>query len=563
MKKILLGLFLSLFIVPVMDAAPAYAFRVKFKDKNGTLTFADSLQFLSPKALARRNFQGIALDSTDLPVVPHYIDTVMTTASAVKLHNVSKWFNQVVVITMDSSKVTNILALPMVQSAICVAVWTNGVYQKTSEDPFDGKYQTTYETNTSVNRKTRGNPAFYSYTYQQIDLIQADCLHDMGYMGQDMDIAMFDVNFRYANTCNYFDSLNLQNRVKDQWSFVKDTPFVFSTAINSGHGKDALGCMAGYKPGEYVGSAPKANFFLYNTEDIYGERPIEEDNWLSAAERADSIGVRVVNSSLGYNVYDAPLASMSYTYSNHFDGKTTLIAQALNKLTSKGIIVVQAQGNEGCGNWHYLLTPADADSAMSVGSVDGSGIWACSGYGPNSNGITKPDVVCMGKAVMLVQDNCDVPGAANGSSFASPTMCGAIACLWQAFPTKTAWQIKQLVKMSANRYTAPNNTEGFGIPDFCVAYNLATGVGDVQQIDYQFAVYPNPSQNGSFYVKSFQSGSEPITYSLCDLNGKVLFKSKQRFNQSFHSDELQAMPSGTYLLQIHCGGKTYSTKVMR
>lgn len=561
MKKIILIISVLLLGLSEMNAAPAYGFRVKFKDKNGTLTFADSLQFLSQKSLARRNFQGIALDSTDLPVVKQYIDTVMVTASAVKLHNVSKWFNQVVIITMDSSKINDVLALPMVASAQCVAVWSNGNYQLTVPSIEDTKFKTTYENNTQ--KKTRGNPAFYSYTYQQIDLIQADCLHDMGYMGQGMDIALFDVNFRYANTCNYFDSLNMQNRVKDQWSFIKDTGFVFSTSVNSGHGKDALGCMAGYKPGEYVGSAPKANFFLYNTEDVNGERPVEEDNWLSAAERADSAGVWVVNSSLGYNTYDAPLASMSYTYSNHFDGKTTMIAQALNKLSSKGILVVQAQGNEGCGNWHYLLTPADADSAISVGSVDGSGIWACSGYGPNSNGKTKPDVVCMGKAVMLVQDNCDVPGAANGSSFASPTMCGAIACLWQAFPTKTAWQIKQLVRMSSNRYTNPNNTEGYGIPDFCIAYNLATGTGDIQQIDYQFAIYPNPTQDGSFYVKSFQPNAASFTYSICDLNGRVLFQSKDTYQQSFHSDALRSMAPGNYLLQIQCDGKVYTTKLVR
>jgi serine protease AprX len=560
-KNIYLLMLLLVAFQWVAEAAPAYAFRVRFKDKNGTLTFADSLQFLSPKALARRSFQGIALDSTDLPVVPAYIDSVMNTAAAVKLHNVSKWFNQIVVITMDSSKVNDILNLPMVSSATCVGVYANGIFQiSNSTTTSSSKYP---EVNGNYAEKTRGTSAYYGYTYQQVDIMEADCLHDLGFQGQGMDIAVFDVNFRYANSCYYFDSMNTQNRVKDMYNFVKDTAFVFSTSINSGHGKDALSCMAGNIPGTYVGTAPLANFYLYNTEDVGGERPIEEDNWLSAAERADSIGVRIVNSSLGYNSYDAPLTNQSYNYTTHLDGKTTMIAQALNKLSSKGVLVVQAQGNEGCANWHYMLTPADADSAFSVGSVDGSGVWACSGYGPNSAGRVKPDVVCMGKAVMLVQDNCLLPGAANGSSFASPTMCGAVACLWQAFPTKSAYEIKQIIRMSADRYTSPNNTEGYGIPNFCKAYGIATNTTDIKNISNSFALYPNPTVDGVFQVKSFLSSPQPFSYSVYSMDGKRLYQSSQMVHTEFESDVLRTMPSGNYILGIHTLTQYFSTTVTR
>lgn len=554
MKRIFLLLVIVIATFQISQAAPAYALRVVFKDKNGTLTFADSLQFLSPKSLARRAFQGIALDSSDLPVVKAYIDTVMTTSSAVKLHNVSKWFNQIVVITYDSSKAAMVAALPMVASVKCVGVYSSGVFQKKEND-------TKFPEINYTAQKTRGTSAHYGLSFQQIDILQADCLHDLGYQGQGMDIGVFDVNFRYTNVCDAFDSLIMQNRVKDQYSFVKDTAFVMSQAINTDHGMNSLGCMAANKPGTYVGSAPNANYFLYNTEDINGERPIEEDNWLSAAERADSLGIYIVNSSLGYNVYDAPLAADSYTYQN-LDGKTTMIAKAANKLSTKGVIVVQAQGNAGCEAWHYMLTPADADSTYSVGSVDGSGVWACSGHGPNFAGVIKPDGVAVGKAVMLVGGNCEI-GSSNGSSFASPTMCGAIACLWQALPTKTAYQIKQLVKMSSDRYTAPTNTEGYGIPNFCTALSIATDVSDIKQMDYTFAVYPNPTLDGSFKVKSYVPSVKNFTYALYDMQGKCIFKSDKIYTDSFHSDALSHVAKGEYILMISTAEKVYSTKIMR
>lgn len=559
MNRRIIFLILSLFLIQGFDAKaqPAYGFRVKFKDKNGSLTFADSLQFLSPKSLARRSAQGIPLDSSDLPLVQAYIDTVITTAAAVNLHNRSKWFNQIVVVTYDSSKINDILALPMVASAQCVAVWQNGNYH------FTGGASTKYpDQDIFAEKKTRGSPAYYANTYTQVDLIQADCLHDLGYKGENMDIAVFDINFRFANTCYYFDTLNQQNRIKDTWSYVRDTSYVFDPAINTGHGKDVLGCMAGNIPGVYVGTAPYANFHLYISEDVGGERPIEEDNWLSAAERADSIGIKVVNSSLGYNTYDAPLGYMSYTYAQHLDGKTTMVAQALNKLSTKGVVVVQAAGNEGCANWHYLLTPADADSSLTTGSVDGSGIWACSGVGPNVAGVVKPDVMCMGKAVMLIPDACTTPGSANGSSFASPTMCGAVACLWQAFPNLTAVQIKQVVRMASDRYANPTNTEGYGIPNFCTAYSIATGTSDIQQMDYTFAVYPNPVHDGSFKIKSFTPSTREFSFTIYDLKGTLVYQSN-KINNEVYSEALKQVPSGEYLLIVTSGGKEYRSKLVK
>jgi hypothetical protein len=276
----------------------------------------------------------------------------------------------------------------------------------------------------------------------------------------------------------------------------------------------------------------------------------------------------MINSSLGYNNYDAPLNASSYTYSD-LDGNTSLIVKAANLAVAKGIFVVNAQGNEGASPWHYMLTPADGDSVYSVGSVDGSGNWASSGYGPNALGKVKPDGCAMGKGTSLIGGNCLV-GISNGSSFASPILCGAIACLWQASPNLSNWQLRQLVKMVSSQYTgiingtdsSTINTLGYGIPNLCNAYNLLLGTGDIQQIDYTFAVYPNPTQ-GEFVVKSFDENVSNFSYLLYDMTGKLFYKSNQLYQSSFHSDVLKNAASGTYVLLISTANKVYSTKIIK
>ncbi len=566
MKKYLL--FCLLLSLSLQDfAAPAYAFRVTFKDKNGTLTFADSLLYLSPTALLRRSKQGIALDSSDLPVVQHYVDTALQTANAVKLHNRSKWFNQIVLITFDSSKVNDLMALPMVQSVKLVARYANGVF-KTEEISARSKAKFPEVTDDFAHKKTRGSSAWYGQAFQQIDMLQGDCLHDAGFKGQGMKIGVIDVNFRRTDSCRAFDTLRMQNRVKDVYNFVKDTPYVYSMAIASDHGMNVLGCMAAKWDSNYVGTAPYGDFYLYISEDIGSEYPIEEDNWLSAAERCDSIGIDIVNSSLGYNIFDAPFGSSSYTYGD-FDGKTSLIVKAANKLVSKGVYVVNAQGNEGASPWHYMLTPADGDSVYSVGSVDGALAWANSGYGPNALGVVKPDGCAMGKAAALIGGNCLV-GAANGSSFASPILCGGIACLWQASPNLKNWELRQLVKMVSSKYanivngtdSTTINTLGYGIPNLCSAYNILLGTSDIKQIDYTFALYPNPTQ-GAFVLKSFDLTGAAFSFRILDLTGKMIFESGHINNGEQRCDALVNAAPGEYIIQISTAKKNYSTKIVK
>ncbi len=555
MKKYLLLVVICFAMLPVIKSqpGPAYAFRVKFKDKNGTLSFADSLQILSPKALQRRHHHLIGLDSTDLPIVQHYIDTVMIVGNALRLQAKSKWFNQIVIVNKDSAKSADIAALPMVESVQLVARWANGVFK--TEDPYS---KSKFPEPTPLSQKTSGTSAFYGLSFQQIDQIEADCLHDIGYMGEEMDIAVFDANFRYTNTCGAFDSIRTNGKIKYTYNIARDTSFVYATNINTSHGMNVLGCMAAYLPGTYVGSAPLANYFLYITEDMLVEQPVEEDNWLHAAEHADSSGVYLINSSLGYNNYPNPFTSYTYAQMN---GTTSLIARAANMAVAKGIFVVNAQGNEGLNAWHYMLTPADGDSVFSVGSVDGSGAWGYSGYGPTVDGQVKPDGMAMGRGTSLIGDNCTV-GAANGSSFASPIMCGAIACLWQALPHLKNWQIRNLVTMSSDRYANPNNTHGYGIPNFCIAYNIALGTSDIHHMDYQLAVFPNPVKQ-DFVIRSFRTGAEAFQMSIYDITGAVVAKQPLAYGSEWTIDALKTVPPGQYILVLSNATRTFSTKIMK
>ena len=537
------------------QAAPAYAYRVRFKDKNGTLTFADSLQFLSQKALQRRAFQGIPLDSTDLPVVQAYIDTVMQTSNALRLHAVSKWFNQVVIICSDSMKRTALEALPMVESVKLVARFGNGIFK-----PVFDQSKFPEVSPMPLEAKTTGSSAYYGLSYQQVDLIQADCLHDLGYKGENMDIAVFDINFRYTNTCLAFDTLRQQQRIKETFNYCRDTSWVYSASIPTSHGMNVLGCMAANLPGTYVGTAPYANFYLYITEDNLVEQPIEEDNWLSAAERSDSAGVYIINSSLGYNQFDNVLSSNNYTYAD-MNGQVSLIARAANKAVSKGIFVVNAQGNEGFSAWHYLLTPADADSVYAVGMVDGSGIWGGSGYGPTSDGQIKPDGMALGKGAGLIGDNCQV-GFANGSSFAAPIMSGAIACLWQAVPTLPVWKLRNIIRMSSDRYSNVNNTHGYGIPNFCTAFGIATGTSDVLSIDHRYAIFPNPSTS-SFTIKAYD-GADPIfAVRMYDAMGRLVFSDAGQSSRLRTISNLEQLTPGTYTVILSTATRQFSTRWMK
>lgn len=554
MKNILLFVGI-LFLALGAKAQTGYAFRVNFADKNGGLTIADSLQFLSQKSLDRRSKQGIAVDNTDIPVVQDYIDSVMSRSNAVKLHNRSRWFNQIVVITYDSNKINDVLTLPFVTSVKLVARYSNYSPKNDAAIGISAtKFPRVYP---AQSNKTLGDPAYYGLTYTQMSLNNGDYLHDQGLKGEGMTIAVLDAGFKHTDTHTQFDSLRNSGRLLYTYNFVNDTTYVMTT--NNDHGTNVTGLIIGEDPGTYIGSAPKANIYQLMTEDIYTEQPIEEDNWLSGAEFADSAGADVINGSLGYNKFSSP--HTSYSYVPDFDGNTTMIARAANMAVSKGIFTCVAQGNSGGSSWKFMLSPADADSVYSVGSVDSMKIWTDSGYGPNVDGQIKPNGMALGKNVCLIGGN-GLPGYSSGSSFASPLLAGMIACLWQGLPSYTESQIRHLVMQVSDRYTNPDSTYGYGIPNFKLAYDLATNTDEFEnnyQADYK--LYPNPS-NGVFSVRVKQNFL-PYDFEMYDMQGKKIGALNGIDNIIYNNAQLQNLPAGTYLINLKSKQGIVSTKVVK
>ncbi len=526
-----------------------WAYRVSFTDKIGGLTLSDSANFLTPASLARRAKFKIPIDYTDIPVVKKYIDSVITVSGAFRLHNVSKWFNQIVVLTNDTTNMVDVLNLPFVQSIKKVAYYPAGWGFKGTTDPNPLSHNKIGTIEPA--KKVRGSDAYYGASYRQIHLMNADYLHDIGFKGENMNIAIIDMGFYRTDSLSALLTMRALGHLKDTWNFVRDTINIYKAGTaNITHGTDGLTTMASNSPGIYVGTAPFANYYCYMSEDLFFESPIEEDNWVSAAERADSLGVQILNTSLGYSVFDADFAADNYTY-NNMDGKTTLISRGNNMAFAKGIYCVAANGNSGLSaTWPKVAAPADADSVYSVGIVDSSGNFSSaysSSKGPSADGQIKPDGLSVGRFVALVGNNGNV-GYTGGSSFAAPTVCGAIACLMQALPNIHIRDIKQLIHQSSSTYSTPSDSMGYGIPNFKLAYEAGKVLG-TQAIhmgnESHFTIYPNPAQDA---ISILGLKNMPMQLSIVDIMGKVVMH-----NITVHNNQvinLNNLTSGNYVIRI-------------
>jgi serine protease AprX len=549
MKKILLLIIICVATGRYADAQTVYAYRVTFSNKNGSLTIADSLSFLSQKSLNRRSKQGITLDYFDLPVVQSYIDSVKLKSNAFRIKNKSKWFNQIVILT-KTLNMANVVALPFVSEVKMVGKYANGWGFK-SNNPLPAKNKNDFVVE-EVSKKQRGDSAAYSYSYRQIKQTNTDYLHDLGFRGEGMDVAVIDMGFSKVYKLAAFDSVRLQNRFIDQYNFVRDTINIDSFTNNISHGTDALSMMATNMPGTYIGSAPNSNYGLYMSEDLYFESPIEEDNWVSAAERADSLGVDLINTSLGYFIFDADFSTDNYTYANDFDGKTTLIARGHNMAVSRGIFCVSAQGNMGGQPWKYLITPADADSTYSVGALDSSGAFLSSmgsSFGPSSDGQVKPDGLGCGVRVMLISNATGLPAISGGTSFSAPLIAGGITCLMQALPTLPIWEIRKLVQQSSSRYTTPSDTMGYGVPNFKIALETGKVLG-LQNIKMgnanDYILYPNPSIGSNMYINYTKGNLYNSSIEIINIQGQIVSKQLISNNRFTISD----LKKGIYYARI-------------
>lgn len=438
-----------------------YMFRLMLKDKGETSYSTDKPeQFLSPKAIERREKQGIKVNKSDLPISEEYLNGIKQLGGIIVAK--SKWLNTVSILLDDSMKVSELERLPFVDSALFI--WRGTIYDRPEKAETDSVPFFPMDTIKPLDN-------YYGLAFVNTHTLNGEALHNAGYKGKDIEIAVIDAGFNNLPYIEYLDSIS----IKEYRNFVYNGDgYSIHNRINQ-HGLNSLSCMATNKPHRYVGTAPEANYRLYVSEDSRSEFPVEEDYWVSAIEHADSVGVDVVNTSLGYYKFDDPAVSATYS---EIDGKTRLISRAANEAIKKGMFLVCSAGNEGNDKWGKITSPADAIGVLTVGAMKmDSTIAPFSSRGYTADLRVKPDVVALGYYLPLINDQGKIV-LKSGTSFSSPVMCGLAACLWQAYPSLSNKELLEVIQKSSDRYDDPNETFGYGIPNMEIAIQLAKGVAD-------------------------------------------------------------------------------------
>lgn len=533
------------------QTAPA-TYRVRFTDKNATpYSLSAPAAFLSSRSIARRERQGIPLDEQDLPVDPAYISALLA-AGQFQLHTVSKWFNAVTIKSTDTLALDSIGQLPFVAEVRCLRP-LNGHVPRVEKFP-------------QTRRAAEGGAmdAIYGASLRAISMMNGHLLHELGGVrGEGMLIGILDSGFEHADSMAAFIDLNARNGIILTDDVVCPHCDVFQ---QHWHGRSVLSVIAGRLPGKLMGTAPNADFVLLRTEDIHTEYPVEEDNWIRGAEIADSIGCDVLNSSLGYTLFDDSTMDHSYM---ELDGLTTRISIAAGIASRKGMIPVQSAGNSGEAEWHYIGAPADAIDILAVGAVDEArSVTGFSSRGPSVDGRVKPDVCAVGQGTVGVSGGGDDVERINGTSFASPLVCGLTTCLWQAHPTRNAHEIMDAVRRSASHFHEPNDSIGYGIPDFWRAHLLLGGEDLTGLVAPQFFnVYPLPFTT-SLNLEFFTGESDLLTIDLFDVMGRAVLSATTPVEPSIYQQlrledpRIAALPNGHYTLKASLGGRAELTRAL-
>jgi serine protease AprX len=544
--------------------AQQLTYTVKLKYKKSNYSLSQPSAFLTQKAIARRNKQHIAIDSTDLPINASYLDSIAN-VRGVTIKSKSRWFNQIVVDVTDPYAIDTINSFSFVQHSGVVGT-TFAPQSKIRLEKIEPATNMRRGQNSMLdNQETLADTFNYGNSYQQVHIHEGEYLHNNGFMGQGMTIAMIDAGFfNYRNNIA-FDSVRTNGQIREIFDFVaKDS----SVDEDNAHGAYCFSLLAANRPGFIVGTAPKANYLLFRSEDASSEKPIEEQNWIEAIERADSLGADMVSSSLGYYNFDDPQYNHSYAQR---DGNSTQITAAADFAVKKGMIVMNAAGNTGnsTSDTKYTLVPADGDSVVAVGAINTSGvIGGFSSWGPNGAGKTKPNIVSVGWGATFANQSGD-PATGNGTSFANPNIAGLIACLWQAFPEFPNMDIIDAVQRSADRYATPDDRYGYGIPNFRIASGLLETKR--QQITDEILkgkwlkVFPVPFRRVfSVFVKAPSTGRANIR--VLDFSGHVLINKSIDVSQGSNY-KIEMSPAGTrrfglYFVQYNDGKNSSTIKII-
>jgi subtilisin family serine protease len=536
------------------------AYRIDFTDKNSTTYRLDSPQYyLSPRSIHRRSHQSIPIDSTDLPVNRNYVDSVLTITGGM-LHEVSKWKNLMVVLvyTADTAGIeATLLSRSFIKNVQLEGYYPDTLHLERTIDTISNAVEPPfYQSVTNYN-------TFYTNTWGQTQMVNGESLYSKGYSGAGMMISVLDAGFLHLDTAPFgFDSLRNSGRIVDRYNFSYGKTDVYGHDLNGdAHGTMVLSTMAGYVPYTYVGTAPLAYYALYETEIEPSEQPLELINMLCGMERADSAGTDVISSSLGYNTFDNSV--YDFVFATDLDGKTTIAAIAANMATQKGIVVVITAGNEGGDNWNRLLTPGDADSALTIGNVDPYEVIAgSSGFGYNAAGRVKPDVCAQGNPANLIDG--EIYMSASGTSFSTPQVAGWAACLWQAFPEATPYQIRLAIDQCASKWSDPDTHYGYGIPDFGCAFAALESVQNLKHANSWVSVYPNPVTD--VILCSVNPGVGAVKVRVLDLLGRVVLQKNYSAAQtagSLLTTPASNLAQGVYLFEVSTSNQRNITRITK
>lgn len=568
MRIVLLFLYAFVGFCNNLLATDPYMIWVEFTDKNNSpFSVSRPHEFLTERAVERRYKQNIPIDLYDLPVSYQYVQQIIDD-HGLTLYYTSRWFNGAMFGTSDLSSMHAIHELPFIK------------FTELAKSPVVESDSESSGTQTNDNPKYKQrkqlsdfyHDAWFPYSVydddaiyteygtaeNQINMVNGQVLHEQGFWGKGKIIGVLDSGFRAVDTLEAFQDLWNQSRILGYYDFSQNKNELFT---GHAHGTVVLSVMGARLPGVYSGTAPEASYWLLRTEDASSEFRVEEYNWLAGAEYADSVGVDIINSSLGYTRFDDP--DQDYTFSD-LDGSSTVVARAANMAFSRGMLVVSSAGNYGAQSWKYVGSPADAHGALAVGATNADGEKASfSSYGPTYDGRIKPQIMAQGQGTAVVNTSGRLSNA-NGTSFSSPLIAGLAACLWEMAPNATNNQIKRAIIRSSNRYMNPDTIYGFGIPDFQYAASLL--LKDIQ--DKRFLKLINNPLVAQSSISFYAYKEEVIAIRMYNSSGHKVWEKNNipvlpGFNQISPFANIETLSSGIYFIRVNFKNKTEVLKAVK